>query len=180
MWRTAVFSVLLAATGIGMVAVGRMAPASPSGGTPPTTLLSAASPISTTTTEAAAAPEAPATTTTSDPSLRPTPPPAVHQSWSWDDLAACESSNRWTVTRGVYQGGLQFDARTWDAFAPALGYPADAHLATRDQQIAVAERVLTAQGAMAWPTCAPRVGMTRQVANPADLPPAGPPDDVAD
>jgi hypothetical protein len=180
MWRTAVFSVLLAATGVGMVAVGRMAPAAPARTPRSTTLLRVTPSTSTTTTTAMGGANPEVTSTTTDPTLRPTPKPAVLQSWSWDELAACESSNRWTVTRGVYQGGLQFDARTWDAFAPAMGYPADAHLATREQQIAVAERVFIAQGAMAWPTCAPRVGMTRQVANPADLPPAGPPDDVAD
>jgi hypothetical protein len=111
----------------------------------------------------------PTTTTT------PLPP----RPWTWDQLAACESRNRWGVVRGVYQGGLQFDARTWDHYAPAYGFPADAHRASRAQQITIAERVLADQGAKAWPTCGPRIGMAG-VATGSGLPPAGPPADEPD
>jgi hypothetical protein len=81
----------------------------------------------------------------------------------WDALARCESSGRWDVVRHVddrisYHGGLQFDARTWTAFRPA-GFPEVASQATREQQIAVAERVLKAQGWGAWPACADRLGL---------------------
>lgn len=110
----------------------------------------------------------PATTTTVVPSpLR---------AWTWDELARCESSGRWSVTRGVYQGGLQFDARTWDHYVLDFpGYPADAHLATREQQIAVAEKVLVREGPKAWPTCGPRIGMTGDSTGAVTSWPAGPP-----
>ncbi len=92
------------------------------------------------------------------------------RSWTWDQLADCESGSwgankvpnpgtaRWDVTRSIYQGGLQFAAGTWDTYAEP-GFPADAHLATREQQIVVAEKVIARQGPRAWPTCAPRLGM---------------------
>ena len=118
-------------------------------------------------------------------------PAAPGRSWTWDQLADCETgvwgpgkvpvagTARWAATRGVYQGGLQFDARTWDAYrAPAD--PEDAHVATREQQIAVAERVLAAQGAKAWPTCGPRIGMTGTGSGAASTPAAGPPEHEPD
>jgi hypothetical protein len=119
----------------------------------------------------------PTTTTTAAPS--DVPVPAARG--IWDDLARCESRNRWDAVRGVYQGGLQFDAGTWDherAVDPAL--PADAQLATREQQIAVAERVLATQGARAWPTCGPRVGLVGGPMTGPMLPVAGPPDEIDD
>jgi resuscitation-promoting factor RpfB len=81
----------------------------------------------------------------------------------WDALARCEAGGRWHVVRVVnsrvsYHGGLQFDARTWNAYRPE-GYPALASEATREQQIAVAERVLARQGWGAWPACSRRLGL---------------------
>jgi len=99
---------------------------------------------------------------------------AAGRTWTWDQLAACEAGGRWTATRGVYQGGLQFDARTWDRYVTAFpGFPADAQLATREQQIAVGEQVLLREGPKAWPTCGPRIGMTGT--SGAVEYPAGPP-----
>jgi hypothetical protein len=110
----------------------------------------------------------PATTTT-------TPVVGPGRGWTWDQLAACEAGGRWNATRGVYQGGLQFDARTWDHYVVAFpGFPADAQLASREQQVAVAEQVLAREGAKAWPTCGPRIGMTGTPAGPTEFP-AGPP-----
>jgi hypothetical protein len=95
--------------------------------------------------------------------------------WTWDQLAACEAGGRWNATRGVYQGGLQFDARTWDRYVTAFpGFPADAQVATREQQIAVAEQVRLREGPKAWPTCGPRIGMTGTASGAAEFP-AGPP-----
>jgi hypothetical protein len=136
-------------------------------------------------------------TSTASPSSTTTTSTAAvaGRAWTWDQLADCETgvwgankvpvpgTARWAATRGVYQGGLQFDARTWDSYRDRsfASFPADAHLATREQQIAVAERVLAAQGAKAWPTCGPRIGMTGSGsgAGPA-LPPAGPPENEPD
>ena len=80
--------------------------------------------------------------------------------WTWDELAECESNQRWGVVRDIYQGGLQIDARNWDAYRTAHfpDFPEDGQLATREQQIAVAERILARQGLYrGWPTCGPRI-----------------------
>ena len=83
---------------------------------------------------------------------------ADDRSWVWQQLALCESGQRWDVVRDVYQGGLQFDARTWDRYVVAHpGFPADADDATPEQQVVVAEDVLASEGPDAWPTCGPRV-----------------------
>ena len=71
----------------------------------------------------------------------------------WDQVARCESGGNWGINTGNgYHGGVQFSAGTWashggNEFAPS------AELATRQQQIAVAERVLATQGRGAWPVC---------------------------
>ncbi|MFJ9624819.1 transglycosylase family protein [Streptomyces sp. NPDC101181] len=79
----------------------------------------------------------------------------------WEKVAACESSGNWSVNTGNgYYGGLQFSGSTWAAFG-GTQYAPRADLATRDQQIAVAERVLDGQGPGAWPTCSVRAGLTR-------------------
>jgi hypothetical protein len=114
----------------------------------------------------------PTTTTTVDPFVEGDDDPEAidNRTWTWDQLADCESgawgadrvpipgTARWDVTRAIYQGGLQFAAGTWDAYKEP-GYPEDAHHATREQQIVVAEKVIQRQGPRAWPTCAPRLGM---------------------
>lgn len=79
----------------------------------------------------------------------------------WEKVAACESSGDWDVNTGNgYYGGLQFSGSTWSAFG-GTQYAPRADLATRDQQIAVAEKVLDGQGPDAWPTCSVRAGLTR-------------------
>ncbi|MEU5288047.1 transglycosylase family protein [Streptomyces sp. CA-278952] len=79
----------------------------------------------------------------------------------WEKVAACESSGNWDVNTGNgYYGGLQFSGSTWSAFG-GTQYAPRADLATRDQQIAVAEKVLDGQGPGAWPTCSVRAGLTR-------------------
>jgi nucleoid-associated protein YgaU len=76
---------------------------------------------------------------------------------TWDSVAQCESSGNWHINTGNgYYGGLQFKQSTWVAFG-GLAYAPRADLATKDQQIAVAERTLAGQGWGAW-TCAAMVG----------------------
>jgi hypothetical protein len=71
----------------------------------------------------------------------------------WDQVASCESGNNWAINTGNgYQGGLQFSPSTWSGHGGGEYAPA-AHLATKEEQIAVAERVLGSQGKGAWPTC---------------------------
>ncbi|MFF8828676.1 peptidoglycan DD-metalloendopeptidase family protein [Streptomyces sp. NPDC015131] len=79
----------------------------------------------------------------------------------WEKVAACESTNDWKINSGNgYYGGLQFTQSTWEAYG-GTRYAPRADLATKDQQIAVAERVLKGQGPQAWPTCSVRAGLTR-------------------
>ncbi|KUH79711.1 transglycosylase [Mycolicibacterium novocastrense] len=71
----------------------------------------------------------------------------------WDRVASCESGGNWAINTGNgYQGGLQFAPSTWTGHGGGEYAPA-AHLASKEEQIAVAERVLASQGKGAWPTC---------------------------
>ncbi|MEU2775273.1 transglycosylase family protein [Streptomyces sp. NPDC007162] len=80
---------------------------------------------------------------------------------TWEKVAACESSGDWHINTGNgYYGGLQFTQSTWEAYG-GTRYAPRADLATRDQQIAVAEKVLDGQGPGAWPVCSVRGGLTR-------------------
>ncbi|MEU9609550.1 transglycosylase family protein [Streptomyces sp. NPDC048057] len=79
----------------------------------------------------------------------------------WEKVAACESTNNWKINTGNgYYGGLQFTQSTWDAHG-GREYAPRADLASKDQQIAIAERVLKGQGPGAWPSCSVRSGLTR-------------------
>src|SRR3954452_625398 len=81
----------------------------------------------------------------------------------WDAVAQCESGGNWSINTGNgYYGGLQFSASTWAAY----GGSGSAHNASREQQIAVAERVLAGQGWGAWPVCSRKAGATGYAASP--------------
>ena len=87
----------------------------------------------------------------------------------WDRVAHCESGNNWGINTGNgYQGGLQFSPSTWRSAGGADFAPA-ANMASRDEQIAVAERVLARQGRGAWPVCGTGLSSAtpRNVAPPA-------------
>ena len=72
---------------------------------------------------------------------------------NWDAVAICESSGNWAIHTGNgYSGGLQFSASTWAGYGGGA-YAPQAWQASREAQIAVAERVLAAQGPGAWPVC---------------------------
>ncbi|MBN9635222.1 MAG: transglycosylase family protein, partial [Actinobacteria bacterium] len=71
----------------------------------------------------------------------------------WDQVARCESGGNWAINTGNgYQGGLQFSPSTWSAHGGGEYAPA-ANMASKEAQIAVAERVLASQGRGAWPVC---------------------------
>lgn len=71
----------------------------------------------------------------------------------WDAVAQCESGGNWHINTGNgYQGGLQFAPSTWAAHG-GTQYAPSADQASREQQIAVGERVLASQGKGAWPVC---------------------------
>ncbi|WP_438304915.1 transglycosylase family protein [Streptomyces sp. HUAS TT11] len=79
---------------------------------------------------------------------------------TWNKVAACESTGNWSINTGNgYYGGLQFTQSTWEAYG-GTAYARRADLATRDQQIAVAEKVLRGQGPGSWPVCSVRAGLT--------------------
>lgn len=80
---------------------------------------------------------------------------------TWEKVAACESTSNWHINNGNgYYGGLQFSGSTWAAYG-GTAFAARADLATKDQQIAIAEKVLDGQGPGAWPVCSDRAGLTR-------------------
>lgn len=79
--------------------------------------------------------------------------PTVTAGTDWDRIAECESNGRWGINTGNgYHGGLQFAPSTWRAYGGGQ-YAPRADLATKSEQIAVAERVRRSQGLGAWPTC---------------------------
>ncbi|MGR8011398.1 transglycosylase family protein [Streptomyces hypolithicus] len=83
--------------------------------------------------------------------------------WPWGCLAECESSGRWDANTGNgYYGGLQFWQPTWEEHG-GLAYARRADLATRAEQIKVAEKVLATQGWKAWPVCSKRYGLDGRV-----------------
>ena len=99
----------------------------------------------------------------------------------WDRVAACESGGNWAINTGNgYRGGLQFSQGTWSSHGGGE-YATSANQATRDQQIAVAERVLASQGRGAWPVCGRGLsGATpRNVVADAPVPDAPPPAEPA-
>ncbi len=90
--------------------------------------------------------------------LTPRAPKAAAGGSVWDRLAQCESSGNWSSNVGTFDGGLQFLPSTWRAYGGAQ-YAPYANQATRQQQIAVAERVLAGQGWRAWPACSRKLGL---------------------
>ncbi|WP_149030653.1 transglycosylase family protein [Kitasatospora sp. MBT66] len=80
---------------------------------------------------------------------------------TWDKVAQCESTGNWSINTGNgFYGGLQFTNSTWAEFG-GTSFAARADLATKDQQIAIAEKVLAVQGPGAWPVCSVQAGLTK-------------------
>lgn len=68
----------------------------------------------------------------------------------WEGIAQCESTGNWSINTGNgYYGGLQFDNSTW-ASGGGTAYAPRADLATKEQQIAVAENVAASRGRSPW------------------------------
>jgi uncharacterized protein YabE (DUF348 family) len=69
---------------------------------------------------------------------------------NWDGIANCESTNTWSINTGNgYYGGLQFDLGTW-ASAGGDAYASRPDLASREEQIAVAENLYASRGTSPW------------------------------
>ncbi|WP_043472690.1 transglycosylase family protein [Kitasatospora sp. MBT66] len=80
----------------------------------------------------------------------------------WERVAACESSGDWHINTGNgYFGGLQFDEPTWEETG-GLRYAPRADLASRDEQIAVANALAEQRGLTPWPFCGARADRDRE------------------
>jgi uncharacterized protein YabE (DUF348 family)/transposase len=83
--------------------------------------------------------------------------PPVSNGATWDALAACEAGGNWAINTGNgFYGGVQFDQNTWVRHG-GLRYAPRADLATREEQLAIAEVTRARQGWGAWPVCSVRV-----------------------
>ncbi|MDQ8702956.1 transglycosylase family protein [Streptomyces sp. LHD-70] len=81
----------------------------------------------------------------------------------WTCLAECESSGRWDANTGNgFYGGLQFYQPTWKDHG-GLKYAPRADLATPEEQVRVAEKVLVSQGPKAWPVCSKGIRFDRRI-----------------
>jgi len=81
------------------------------------------------------------------------PPPTNNSGLNWDAVADCESGGNWHINTGNgFYGGLQFDSGTWLSNGGGA-YAQRADLASREQQIAVANRLYAARGSSPWPVC---------------------------
>jgi uncharacterized protein YabE (DUF348 family) len=84
--------------------------------------------------------------------------PPVTDGVQWDSLSRCEAGGNWATNTGNgFYGGVQFDQNTWERQG-GLRYAPRADLATREEQIAIAEVTRARQGWGAWPVCSGRVG----------------------
>ncbi|MBT2595523.1 resuscitation-promoting factor [Arthrobacter sp. ISL-72] len=76
--------------------------------------------------------------------------PAMMNEAMWDKIAQCESTGNWSINSGNgYYGGLQFDIQTWIG-AGGGAYAPNASLATKAQQIDIANRVYAQRGLSPW------------------------------
>lgn len=84
--------------------------------------------------------------------------PEVSNGSTWDAISRCEAGGNWAINTGNgYYGGVQFDQSTWERNG-GLRYAPRADLATREEQIAIAEVTRARQGWGAWPVCSGRAG----------------------
>jgi resuscitation-promoting factor RpfB len=84
--------------------------------------------------------------------------PPVTNGAVWDALSRCEAGGNWAINSGNgFYGGVQFDQNTWERQG-GLRYAPRADLATREEQIAIAEVTRARQGWGAWPVCSGRIG----------------------
>ncbi|MCW2522611.1 MAG: hypothetical protein JWO63_946 [Frankiales bacterium] len=94
-----------------------------------------------------------ATSAASGGTSAPATAPADTSGRDWDAVANCESGGNWAINTGNgFYGGLQFDSGTWLG-AGGGAYAPRADLATREQQIAIANKIADARGSSPWPVC---------------------------
>ncbi|MFJ6900212.1 transglycosylase family protein [Streptomyces hokutonensis] len=79
---------------------------------------------------------------------------------TWDKVAECETGGSWSENSGNgHYGGLQLTQDDWSKYG-GEDYAPTADLASRSQQIAVAEKILDAKGTSEWVTCALVAGLS--------------------
>ncbi|MGI5455435.1 transglycosylase family protein [Streptomyces sp. CA-249302] len=80
---------------------------------------------------------------------------------TWDKVAQCETGGSWSENNGDgFYGGLKLTQEHWEQYG-GLDYAPSADLASRNQQIAVAEKLLDDQGVGAFHTCGLTTGLTK-------------------
>jgi hypothetical protein len=67
----------------------------------------------------------------------------------WDGIAQCETGGNWGMQGSSYSGGLGFANSTWSGFGGREFAP-NAGMASREEQIHVAERVYARYGLSGW------------------------------
>ncbi|MBC9956191.1 resuscitation-promoting factor [Yimella sp. cx-51] len=102
-------------------------------------------------TKAASTPSATASPTTSTAtSTGSTAGLDTRRSAMWDRIAQCESGGNWSINTGNgYYGGLQFAFASWVG-AGGTKYAPRADLATRAQQITIANKLYDQMGLRPW------------------------------
>jgi uncharacterized protein YabE (DUF348 family) len=97
---------------------------------------------------------------TKEPPEPESPDPEIGDTSVWDALAECESGGDWSINTGNgYYGGLQFSYDTWHAYGGGT-YAEYPNEASREEQIAIAEKVRDATGGYgSWPACAAELGL---------------------
>jgi LysM repeat protein len=91
---------------------------------------------------------------------------------TWDKVAICETGGLWSAdTHNGFYGGLAITQDTWGQYG-GTAYAHRPDLASRSQQIAVAERILADLGPGAWPGCEKGTGLLKDTGKP-DVDPGG-------
>ncbi|MEW2520301.1 transglycosylase family protein [Actinacidiphila alni] len=85
---------------------------------------------------------------------------------TWDKVAICETGGSWSANPGNgFYGGLAITQDTWNEFG-GQSYAPRPDLASRTEQIAVAEKMLAELGPNAWPGCEDGTGLLDAVTQP--------------
>ncbi|MEV6613653.1 transglycosylase family protein [Streptomyces sp. NPDC051051] len=80
----------------------------------------------------------------------------------WDTVAECESGGSWSADQGNGEyGGLALSQDDWEAYG-GLDFAERPDLASRNQQISVAQKVLADRGVGAWGTCGLTSGLSKE------------------